>query len=562
MTRKPLWMVRLAGTQEEMGAQHGRLSADDAVRLFRFYRTLPERALAGDAGPIAKAAVRAVATTRQSRLVRDRPADHAARTRAFVEAVLAARPDAGGARSAELAIACMDSLQNCVSLAGRAKLGPFGNPLAARARAAAIPACSTVVAWGDATSDGELLFARNFDFPGVGVWDAAPAFVVCAPSAGQRYGFFTTRGADAPVVTVVNEAGLVLAPHTRWHRGVGFGGAMIVDLIHAIARRAETLADAIAIARERPVSSSWGIAVGSAREKSAIALEIAGPQVEVVRPHGDYLVCTNRYRTESLQAGELSGSHAWALHSDRREKRLRALVEARTAPLDAATLARFLGDRCDPATPGMRRHLGALLAQPTNVHAAVVAPAARRALVGVDAAPTCEGTWAELAWSWDGPAGAWELGDDAPGFTAAARTDIAAPHDEATRHVHVAANAYENSHDVPAARAAIDRAIACDPDDPSLRLAATWLALEARAPDRAVVHVHAGLAHERDAYRRGQLLLWGARAARAHGDAAQARRWQDELAHLPGADLDELRAASTRRWRGRPHANLMMADAY
>src|SRR5207244_2241180 len=101
----------------------------------------------------------------------------------------------------------------------------------------------------------------------------------------------------------------------------------------------------------------------------------------------------------------LAGSSAWALHSDRREKRLRALVDTRTAPLDAIALARFLGDRHDPSTPNVRRHLGALLAQPTNVHAAVVAPAARRALVGVDAAPACEGTWAELAWTWDGPAG-------------------------------------------------------------------------------------------------------------------------------------------------------------
>ncbi len=104
---------------------------------------------------------------------------------------------------------------------------------------------------------------RNFDFPGVGVWDAAPAFVVCAPTAGQRYGFFATRGADAPVVTVVNEAGLVIAPHTRWHRDV--------DVRRrddrrrrstSIARRAETLEDAIRIARERPISSSWGIAIG------------------------------------------------------------------------------------------------------------------------------------------------------------------------------------------------------------------------------------------------------------------------------------------------------------
>src|SRR5271154_877286 len=93
-----------------------------------------------------------------------------------------------------------------------------------RARSLRWTRCSTAIAWGDATIDGELVFGRNFDFPGIGVWDAAPAFVVCAPDAGQHYGFFTTRGADTPVVTVVNEAGLVFAPHTRWHRGVTFGG--------------------------------------------------------------------------------------------------------------------------------------------------------------------------------------------------------------------------------------------------------------------------------------------------------------------------------------------------
>ncbi|MGE5181239.1 MAG: hypothetical protein ACM31C_04220, partial [Acidobacteriota bacterium] len=222
-------MARLVGTQEQMGAQHGRLAADDAARLFGFYRTMPERALGGGmtgvAGAAARAVIRTVATTWQARLARERPPELAARTRAFVDAVLAARPDAGDARTAALAIATMDSLQNCVSLVARAKLGPFSNPLAARAAAAAVPACSTVVAWGDATATGELLFARNFDFPGIGVWDAAPSFVTCVPARGQKYGFFATRGADTPVVTVVNEAGLVFAPHTRWHRGVTFGGA-------------------------------------------------------------------------------------------------------------------------------------------------------------------------------------------------------------------------------------------------------------------------------------------------------------------------------------------------
>ena len=33
-TTRPLFLARLTGTQEAMGAQHGKLVADDAARLF------------------------------------------------------------------------------------------------------------------------------------------------------------------------------------------------------------------------------------------------------------------------------------------------------------------------------------------------------------------------------------------------------------------------------------------------------------------------------------------------------------------------------------------------
>ena len=254
-----------------MGAQHGRLDRPDAARLLGFYRTMPERMLAGDLGAPARLAVRALATAWQARLAKGRPAELAARTRAFVDAVAELAPG-HDTRTGMLALATMDTMQNCV-VARRPRAarpvrasrcaGASPRPPCPRARprscGAARPRTASCCSRATSTS------------PGVGVWDAAPAFVVCKPAGGdrgQRYGFFTTRGADTPVVTVVNEAGLVLAPHTRWHADVTWGGAMIVDLVHDIARRAETLADAIAIARERPSSSSWGIAIGSARERT------------------------------------------------------------------------------------------------------------------------------------------------------------------------------------------------------------------------------------------------------------------------------------------------------
>src|SRR5689334_6712271 len=97
---KPLFLARLVGTQAEMGAQHGRLVAEDAVRLVEFYRTMPERTLAGDLGGIVgmlgRIAARGLAWTWQARLHRDRPAELLDRSRAFVDAVLAARGRASG----------------------------------------------------------------------------------------------------------------------------------------------------------------------------------------------------------------------------------------------------------------------------------------------------------------------------------------------------------------------------------------------------------------------------------------------------------------------------------
>ncbi|MCW5805779.1 MAG: hypothetical protein KIT31_25635 [Deltaproteobacteria bacterium] len=626
---KPFMVARLAGTQAQMGAQHGALVADDAARLIDFYRTMPERVLAGGAGGLTRTIVRGVANAWQARLAKERPPELAERTRAFVDAAIAASGVAGvDRRAARHAFATMDSLQNCVSVVARAKLGPFANPFRDRATPAAVPACSTLIAWGRATEDGELVFGRNFDFPGVGVWDAAPAFVVCAPDGGQHYGFFTTRGADTPVVTVVNEAGLVFAPHTRWHRDVTWGGAMIVDVVHDLARRAETIEDAIRIARERPASSSWGVAVGSAREKAGVVIEFAGPHVDVVRAAAgaDHVICNNRYRGDALQAGQVAASAAWSMHSDRREQRLRQLFAQRTAPLSPRDVARFLGDRRDPTAPERERRLGGILAQPTNVHCVVVRPAALRAWVGVDRAPVCEGAWAEVAWTWTGPTGKWELGDasavgasgarmvgddgaavgarmvgdsgatvgaktvgengaavGASGFGAAIAADFVRPHDPATLHVRAAVRAFEHDHDLPKARAAMERAIAAAPEDPSLRLGAVWLALEEGRAEVAVAHAQAGLETETEPYRRGQLLLWGARAA--HGnDPALVARWSAELESLRGPGVEELVARglsqreTTRRGRAtsrltaalrgngrktpRVHTNLLMVDAY
>jgi hypothetical protein len=572
-TPRPLWIARLAGTQEEMGRQHGQLlaAAGGADAVLAHYRDMPSRLVVGDAAPavraVMSAAMRGVSEALLARLAADRPAELRARSRAFMVAM--GRP-AGWARY----LGVMDLFQNLVGTAARWGLGPFAKPTHAVMNAAAHPACSTVMAWGATTADGALLHARNFDFPGIGVWDASPALLVCQPDRGMRYAFVTTRGADTPVVTVWNEAGIVITSHTRFHRSVAFKGASIVDLVHDIARRAETLADAERIARERPAASTWGLAVSSARERRGIVLEIHAGKVAVVQPTGanEHLVCCNRYRNPLMQDGEIAASPAWPLHTDRRERRLTQLVGEVKARGGARwrELAAMLTDREDADAPGVTRQLGGIVAQPCQVQSIVVAPDARTLWLGVGAAPVGEGRWLRVGWNWDGAGGSWELGQPVPaGIGITVDDDGIIARAPASDAVARAIAVEQLRHDTDATAAELEKAIELAPGDPSLRLAQLWLELRRGRWARAIEHATVGLTRETLPYRRAQLLLWGSRAALAADDPAKARAWRTELLAMPATDSVAYLQAYARRdepkpasaFRRRPTANLTLLEA-
>jgi len=555
---QPLLCLRLRGTQEEMGEQHARLLLRHGgfEPVLAFYPELPERVILQTSSEheasLRLRMARAVKDHLLDRITRQRPDEYLARSRAFFE---------GLGRPADFAryLAVMDVLQNLVSLAARFRVGPFGRAVTD----GLVPACSTLMVWDGASHDGALRHARNFDFPGIGVWDLAPTVVFCTPDRGQRYGFVTARGADTPGVTAFNEAGITFTAHTRFHREIAFGGAAVVDLGHDIVRRAETIADAVAIARERPIASTWGLAISSAREKRAVVIETTAGAVEVVEPAapGDHLTCANRFRHPRHQAGQVGASAAWAEHSDSREQRLRDLVaEARErGGMEVSDLRAALADRVDPGAPQAARGGGAVVAQACTVKS-VVADATDRAIhVAIGAAPAAAGPWVRVDWSWDGEPDGWEV-DQAPATEAAGDAERAFDWwIEANR---LARQEYDDG----AALDALDQAIAADPEDPSYRFTAGVMQLRRGDASAALGHLEAGLASERSPFRRGQLLLWGSRAADAAGNRDRARQLRAELLDSTHPHLAEHRAAARAEQR-RPFrrrrfdVNIVLLDA-
>jgi len=566
--RLPLLVVRLRGTQEEMGAQHGEIvrRAGGFEGALEFYPTLPQKMLSLGHGALDEVVHRLglpITERLLTKLENARPPAYLRRSRALLTAVGASQADTRF-------LLIMDFLQNVIGTLGRFRLGPFAHSVTAHVP----PACSTLMVWDDASADGQLRHARNFDLPGIGIWDRTPAVVFCDPKEGLRYGFVTTRGADVPA-SAFNEAGISVTAHTRLHRDVDFGGAVITDICHDIVRRAATIAEAISVVRERQAASTWGLAVSSAGERKAVVIETSGRLTAVVEPGegADYLTAANAYRSPELQEGELKISSCWPLHSDNREQRFADLVEeGRTkGGLTGDDLEVVLGDHRDPTDPtDAERAAGSVISQSIAIQSVVFEPESKTIRVSVGDPPTGHGPFLRIPVTWEGEVGSEEL--DQASCTCGPRRDFAegGPSTRAFEHFVEASRIENATHNFAAVLGELERAIAIDPEEACYRFVAGTIELRLGSPELALRHFERALEHETIPYRRGQALLWGSRAAASAGYRELSSQMRAELDELEGPYLDALQADAhhdatqikPRDWTSRITPDLLLIDAH
>ena len=560
----PLALIRLRGSQAQMGRQLGEIFAELGgwEPLVEFYPHMASRLLMLRMSP----RVRRLAAPllqkllwlgagRMDRYRERRFPEYLARTHALVDVVNVDRKLTRWMQG-------LDVMQNCVSLVARANLGH-----STALPVVAVPACSSMVVWGSASEDGELRHARNFDFPGSGVWDLSPAVVLCEPDDGLRYGFVTTRGADAPGVTAFNEAGLTLTINSRFHRDIHFQRASAMDIGHEVIRRSRTLDDALRVAKGLQAASTWGFLVSSAAERDAILLETTAAAVEAFRPPRgvDHLASTNRYKSPSLHDGELVTSAAYPQDSNSRHARLEAAVrEAGERGLSRADLERLLGDLVDVgAQDGVEtptRLAGSCITSPVTVKSVVSEPEQRQIRVSVGRAPTGFGPYVTVPWDWDGEVGLVDqiAGDESErgAFQDGGRPLSASERQAILAYVEATRLQLEGA-PRQAVRELLELAVARAPDEPHFRFLAAVLALSDRDLTQSIAHLRRALALEAGPYRRALLLLWWMRVNAANGDEREAEAACSELLDLRHPDIGTLQStASKERKRPRSAANL------
>lgn len=542
---EPPILLRLRGSQAQMGAQHGRLLLEVGgyEHTLSFYPRMASAMLSlaiphPVRGP-ARRVLQAGLTLGAERLDRTRRREfpeYAARTDALL--------DAGGLRrSFARSLAVMDVLQNTVGTIGRYDLlAPTGLSVAA------IPACTSLAVWGASSSDASMRHARNFDFPGAGIWDRAPAVVLCEPDDGLRHGFVTTRGADVPGVTAFNEAGLSFTAHTRFHRDVNFDGVSVNDFGHELVRRCRTLAEVRERASKLRTASTWGFLVSSAAEQRALIVETTGEAVRFVepRPGASHLANANRYLDPQLAQGEVTSSHSFAVDSDARYVRADTAVARAGGKLDRVALERLLGDTGDPGAPDPHaddRLAGNCIVSAMTVKSVVFEPEAGRLRLSTGAAPTGLGPWIDVPYAWDGPVECIALDVGA----AVASGDSESSHDDralAMRRYVAATRAHLDGASPQRVRALLEQTVAAAPTEPNFRFLAAMFAVQTNELSCAAIHLEHALEREHGSYRRALSLLWHARVLSADGRRREAEHAWRSLQQVPDADgVAPLRAA-------------------
>jgi hypothetical protein len=551
----PPILLRLRGSQAQMGAQHGRLLLEVGgyEHMLTFYPRMASAMLSlaiphAVRGP-ARRLLQLGLTLGAERLDRTRRRefpDYAARTDALLEA-------GGLRRSFSRSLAVMDVLQNTVGTVGRyGLLAPTGLSVAA------IPACTSLAVWGESSSDASMRHARNFDFPGAGIWDRAPAVVLCEPDEGLRYGFVTTRGADVPGVTAFNEAGLSFTAHTRFHRDVNFDGVTVIDFGHELVRRCRTLAEVRERASKLRTASTWGFLVSSAAEQRALIIETTSEAVRFVepRPGASHLTNANRYLDPELARGEVTSSHSFAIDSDARYVRADTAVARCGGKLDRGALERLLGDTGDPGAPDPDaddRLAGNCIVSAMTVKSVVFEPEAGRLRLSTGAAPTGLGPWIDVPYAWGGPIECVELAVG-PGE----RTDTVGDRALAMRRYVAATRAHLDGAAPQRVRALLEQTVSASPTEPNYRFLAAMFAVQTNDLSRAAIHLERALEREHGSYRRALALLWHARVLAADGRGREAQEVWRILQQVPDADgVAPLRAAGASESR-RPLARVRL----
>lgn len=217
--------------------------------------------------------------------------------------------------------------------------------------------CTSVVAFGEATSGGTLYHARNLDNLSMVDWAQYGYVVVYEPDQG--YPFITyTYPIHAGTMQAMNDQGITVSMNYSLVDQVdnSLDGMAMVLLMRKIVQYASTLDEAIEMVLNTPRTFGMNIVISDSKIPDAVVLEVDANRYAIRRAQDGVLFATNQFNTEYM--GQFQGS-SW-LASARREARLHEFFSDHAGDISVKTMVELLRDRGRPGSDEYKGLLGGI----------------------------------------------------------------------------------------------------------------------------------------------------------------------------------------------------------
>ena len=186
--------------------------------------------------------------------------------------------------------------------------------------------CSSLAVWDEKTEDGDLLIGRNFDFFVGDNFAKNKLIQFIEPDNGIPY-FSVSWPGMIGVVSGMNKEGITVTINAGKSKIPLTAKTPISLVAREVLQYAQTIDEAVAIARKRKVFVSESILVGSAADRKAVIIEVSPKSFGVFNvPNSDAVICTNHFQSEVYQDDKRNLKHKQESHSEYRYQKLQELL--------------------------------------------------------------------------------------------------------------------------------------------------------------------------------------------------------------------------------------------
>lgn len=385
--------VKLTGKPYDIGFQHGTLLKEEVNEgVYKYYSTQISKLLRNDKrfrnDAINKIAVRFLKNKAQ-KFIHKIPAE-------IKEEIKGISDGAGVDYKSALEIYVFPEMMSYITSKSTKENYSFKSHLSGQS----LMGCTSILAYGDATPDNDLLHGRNFDSIGIGYWDKYPMIAHIEPENGFKYVSVSSAGMAGAVISGMNEKGITYALHQSYTKEYDDNNMPILALGTMVLKYADTLSKAQDIIKNAKAVGGWSIVVSDSKIKDGFVAEICASEVFFRSSDRDLLVCTNSYLLPDLYEKEIVVSPLLSLSSSQRYQRAIQLAGKEYYSIKPENIVNWLGDRYDISSE-KEKVFGYTISQNNTVSSVIFSPDKKMLWMAVGTAPVCNNDYLPFHFEFD-----------------------------------------------------------------------------------------------------------------------------------------------------------------